>query len=63
MSFGANLKAEREAKGLTQEQLARKLDVAVYTVSKWEQGSHEPPLAMVRKVAAALGTTAGKLIE
>jgi len=63
MSFGRNLKSAREAAGISQEQLARKIDVAVYTVSKWEQGAHEPPLAMIRKAAEALGTTAARLVE
>lgn len=63
MSFGKNLKSAREEAGLSQEQLARKIDVVVYTVSKWEQGAHEPPLAMIRRVAEALGTTAARLVE
>jgi len=63
MSFGRNLRSAREAAKLSQEQLARKLDVVVYTVSKWEQGAHEPPLTMIRRVAEALGTTAARLVE
>ena len=33
-----NLKALRKAKGLSQEELAIKLNVVRQTVSKWEQG-------------------------
>lgn len=33
-----NLKAIRKAKGLSQEELAIKLNVVRQTVSKWEQG-------------------------
>ena len=63
MSFGRNLKSAREAAGISQEQLARKIDVVVYTVSKWERCEHEPPLTMIRRVAEALGTTAARLVE
>lgn len=33
-----NIKAIRKAKGLSQEELAEKLNVVRQTVSKWEQG-------------------------
>lgn len=38
-----DLKRRREALGLTQEQLARELDVAVMTVSRWERGVNPIP--------------------
>ena len=37
------LKRRREALGLTQEQLARELAVAVMTVSRWERGVNPIP--------------------
>lgn len=37
------LKRRREALGLTQEQLARALDVAVMTISRWERGVNPIP--------------------
>jgi transcriptional regulator with XRE-family HTH domain len=63
MSFGKNLKAAREAKGITQEQLARLLDVTVGTVSKWEREDHEPPAETMRRVGKLLGTSGAQLIE
>jgi transcriptional regulator with XRE-family HTH domain len=63
MGFGRNLKAAREAKGLTQEQLARLLDVTVYTVSKWEREEHEPPAETMRRAGKLLGTSGAQLIE
>lgn len=33
-----NIKAIRKAKGLSQEELAAKLNVVRQTISKWEQG-------------------------
>jgi repressor LexA len=38
-----DLKRRREALGLTQEQLARELEVTVITVSRWERGVHAVP--------------------
>ena len=44
----------RQAKGLTQEQLAEKLYVKRRTVSGWETGANEPSLEMISKIALAL---------
>ncbi len=38
-----DLKRRREALGLSQERLARELDVAVMTVSRWERGVNPIP--------------------
>lgn len=40
---GARLRAFREQRGLSQEAVARKLDVTVKTVSNWERGSGIQP--------------------
>jgi transcriptional regulator with XRE-family HTH domain len=39
----ADLKRRREALGLTQEQLARELDVTTMTVSRYERGVNAIP--------------------
>lgn len=36
--IGEKLKEYRERNGLTQEQLARKLDIPTITISRWERG-------------------------
>jgi transcriptional regulator with XRE-family HTH domain len=38
MMIGAELKARRESLGLSQAELAEKLDVAPNTVARWERG-------------------------
>lgn len=43
--MGARLKLYRQYKGLTQDQVARRLGLASpRPVSRWERGLHEPPL-------------------
>ena len=38
MMLNENIKAIRKSKGLSQEELAIKLNVVRQTISKWEQG-------------------------
>ena len=42
-----NLKAIRKAKGLSQEELAIKVNVVRQTISKWEQGLSVPDADML----------------
>ena len=41
-TFGKRLKAARERAGLTQDELATKIDKHRFTVAKWEQELHPP---------------------
>lgn len=45
------LKAIRHAKGFTQEELARELDVTVSTLSNWETSRHQPVKAQRKRIA------------
>ena len=56
------IKALRTSKGLSQEELAVKLNVVRQTISKWEQGLSVPDAAMLISLADALGTTVGGLL-
>ena len=49
-----NIKALRKAKGLSQEELAIKLNVVRQTVSKWEKGLSVPDAGMVIQIAEVL---------
>lgn len=42
MEFGQQLKAIRKEKGMSQVQLAKLLDVCVFSVRNWEQGTSTP---------------------
>jgi transcriptional regulator with XRE-family HTH domain len=52
--FAARLKALREAKGMSQQQLADAAGLNVGGVTKIEQGQREPGWSTVLKLAAAL---------
>lgn len=52
--IGENIKAIRKNKGMTQEELAIKLNVVRQTVSKWEKGISVPDAEMVQKLSEIL---------
>lgn len=59
-----NIKKLREAKGLSQEKLARLADVANNTLIKMESGENQnPTLDTLKKVAKALGVLIEDLIS
>lgn len=62
MKLPANLKSAREAAGLSQVELAEKVEVAPSTVAGWETGAHGIRMARLTKVARALRTTVEKLV-
>jgi DNA-binding XRE family transcriptional regulator len=55
--FGAALRREREAKGLTQKQLGEASGLHPNTVAKLERGDQEPAWPAVLALAAALGVS------
>jgi len=59
-----NVKKLREAKGLSQEKLARLADVANNTLIKMESGENQnPTLVTLKKVAKAFGVSVDDLIN
>jgi len=59
-----NIKKLREAKGFSQEKLARLADVANNTLIKMESGENEnPTLDTLKKVAKALDVSVDNLIK
>lgn len=57
-----NLKNSRKSKGLSQNELAIKLNVVRQTVSKWEQGLSVPDSEMLIKIAEELDTSVSALL-
>ena len=57
-----NIKTTRKAKGLSQEELAVKLNVVRQTISKWEQGLSVPDSEMLVALSEALETPVSALL-
>lgn len=52
----------RKDKGMTQQALAQAVGLTQGAVAHWESGRREPSLAMLRKIARALGVQVAELI-
>ena len=57
-----NIKAIRKSKGLSQQDLADKLNVVRQTISKWEQGLSVPDSDLLISLAEALETPVSTLL-
>ena len=57
-----NIRAIRKSKGLSQEELAVKLNVVRQTISKWEQGLSVPDSDMLISISEALETPVSTLL-
>lgn len=57
-----NIKAIRKSKGLSQEELALKLNVVRQTISKWEQGLSVPDSDMLISISEVLETPVSTLL-
>lgn len=60
--FGQVLRRKRERAGLSQEALAEKAGLHRNYVGLLERAQGTPTLGVVEKLAAALGTTMGRLV-
>lgn len=60
--FNENLKTLRKAKGLSQEELAIRLNVVRQTISKWEKGLSVPDANMLIAIAEILETSVSELL-
>ena len=57
-----NIKSLRKSKGLSQEELAIKLNVVRQTISKWEQGLSVPDAEMLIKISEVFDTPVSTLL-
>ena len=60
---GAAIKALREKKRLTQQQLAEKLSVSDKAVSKWETGKGFPDISLLEPLASVLQVSLPELLS
>jgi transcriptional regulator with XRE-family HTH domain len=48
MTFGETLKRLRQRKNISQDELARKLNIKQYVISSWEIGRSEPNIEQIK---------------
>ena len=60
--IGKRIKQYRQKAGLTQEQLAEKIDAATSTIAHAESGTSKPSLPLLLKAANALNITLDQLV-
>ena len=63
MSIGENIKARREAAGMTQVRLAEAVGVSVPMICQIERGTKVPSLPLGAQIAACVGCKLEDLIE
>lgn len=63
MALKDKLAQARKDKGLTQEELARKVYVTRQAISRWENGETTPSIDMTKLLAAALDVPAARLLD
>ena len=56
------IKLARMRNGITQAELAGKLNVSVGAISQWETGITHPAVTKLKPLAEALGTTVDELL-
>jgi transcriptional regulator with XRE-family HTH domain len=62
MPFGDNLRAQRARKGWSQAAAARALGVSPRSYQNWEQGTSEPRLATLARMARVFAVSADELL-
>ena len=63
MQIGEQVRERRRDLGLSQERLARNADVSLPTISRLERGSGVPKVALLRRIARALGVSLSSLVD
>jgi transcriptional regulator with XRE-family HTH domain len=61
--LGKNLKRIRTAKGISQGEISRKLEVDKSFVSNIENGKTNPTLSTIAKIAKAIGVSVSELTK
>ena len=63
MSVGQVIKCIREERGLTQSRFAHELYVTQQALSRWEQGTAEPSIDMIRLISIRFDVPMARLME
>lgn len=62
LDIRTRIRFARESAGLSQEGLARRVDVSSRTIARLERGDYEPTIAMLRLLAAVLSVDVAWLL-
>jgi transcriptional regulator with XRE-family HTH domain len=60
--FGKKLFAIRRARGISQKELGEKIGVSLRMISYYERDENGPPIALLKKISAALNVTSSYLL-
>ena len=63
LKIGHYIQHQRKAAGMTQKELAEKLNISFQAVSKWENGDTLPDTGILLELCDLLNTTADKLLN
>ena len=63
INFGKNLQTARKLKGLSQEELAEKMQVSRQAISKWESGAAYPEIEKLSELSKILGCSVDDIIN
>lgn len=62
-TLGRNIRKKRKELGLTQSQLAEKIEASGAAISRYENGCRMPKGNIVQRIAECLGTTSDELLK
>lgn len=63
MNLGENLAKARKAAGMSQKELAERLEVYPKDICRWEKGERVPSTLTFAKICRELGASADVLLE
>ena len=61
--IGENIRKARKAAGVSQKELAERLQVHQKDISRWETGAHIPTVEMLIKICRELNASADEILE
>lgn len=63
VKIGKFISELRKERGMTQEQLSKKLGVTQKSVSRWETGKNMPDLSLLQLLSLELGISVSELLD
>ena len=63
MNLGENIRKARKAAGVSQSELAERLQVYQKDISRWENGERTPTMEVFTKICRELNASADEILE